>query len=52
MIFFYEDSKSKKKMGGRGWRVGWGGGVGGRIDEQAQTNLHLQRLRSWGHNNA
>ena len=34
---------------------GEGGGVG-RVDgwtvEQAQTNLPLQFLRSWGHNNA
>ena len=30
----------------------WGGvGVDGRTDEQAQTNLPLQLLRSWGHNN-
>ena len=34
----------------------WGGGGVGRVDrwavEQAQTNLPLQFLRSWGHNNA
>ena len=29
-----------------------GGVVDGRTDKQAQTNLHLQLLRSWGHNNA
>ena len=29
-----------------------GGGVDGWTDEQAQTNLPLQFLRSWGHNNA
>ena len=33
-----------------------GGGGGGVVDgwtaEQAQTNLALQLLRSWGHNNA
>ena len=28
-----------------------GGGVDGRIDEQAQTNSPLQLLSSWGHNN-
>ena len=33
--------------------AGWGGGVvDGWTDEQAQTNLPLQLLRSWGHNNA
>ena len=35
---------------------GGGGGGGGRVigqtDKQAQTNLPLQLLRSWGHNNA
>ena len=38
---------------------GGGGGAGGegfrwmnRSDEQAQTSLLLQLLRSWGHNNA
>ena len=31
---------------------GVGGGVDGWTDEQAQTNLPLQLLRSWGHNNA
>ena len=46
---FHEESKSKKKF--------WGGlGGGGMVDgwkvEQAQTNLPLQLLRSWGHNNA
>ena len=36
---------------GRGeW--GWGRGVDGWSDEQAQTNSLLQILRSWGHNNA
>ena len=29
-----------------------GGGVDGWTDEQAQTNLPLQLLQSWGHNNA
>ena len=28
-----------------------GGGVDGRTEEQAKTNLPLQLLRSWGHNN-
>ena len=31
---------------------GGGGRVDGWTDEQAQTNLPLQLLRSWGHNNA
>ena len=36
------------------WRGGggWGVEVDGRRDEQAQTNLPLQLLRSWGHHNA
>ena len=46
--FFYKESKSKKKL--------WGGGCGSRVDgwtdEQAQTNLSLQLLRSKGHTNA
>ena len=41
----------KKKKGGRGGG-GVGGGVDGWTDELAQTNLPLQLLRSWGHNNA
>ena len=51
--FFYYESKFKIFFfwggGGR-----WGGGVGvvRRTGEQAQTNLLLQLLRSWGHNNA
>ena len=33
------------------WGGGWGGrGVDGGTDEQAQTTLPLQLLRSWGHN--
>ena len=28
-----------------------GAGVDGWTDEQAQTNLPLQLIRSWGHNN-
>ena len=32
-----------------GWAGVWGvRGVDGRTDEQAQTNLPLQLLRSWG----
>ena len=54
-VFFTRNLNLKKKKifflgGGRG-----GEGVG-RVDgwtvEQAQTNLPLQFLRSWGHNNA
>ena len=49
--FFYKESKSKKRifflLGGGG-----GGGVDGQTDEQAQTNLLLQHLQSWWHNNA
>ena len=35
---------------GGGWRVE-GGGVDGWTEEQSQTNLPLQLLRSVGHNN-
>ena len=55
--FFYKESKSNKKFffggggrcvgGGEGGVVGWRG-VAGRTDKQAQTNLPLQRLPSWG----
>ena len=51
MNIFHKGSKSKKKnfsfffLGGAGLVDGW-------IVEQAQTNLPLQLLRSWGHNNA
>ena len=38
--------------GGGGGGVGVGGGVDGWTDEQARSNLPLQLLRSWGHNNA
>ena len=39
--------------GGGGWGCGWGGGgVDGWTDKQVQTNLPLQLLRSWEHNNA
>ena len=44
--------KKKEKKGGGG-QVGVGGGGGGLgwggLDKQAQTNLPLQLLRSWGH---
>ena len=50
-FFFHKESKSEeKKIEGLG-RVGVGG-VDEWIVEQAQTNLPLQLLRSWGHNNA
>ena len=39
-------------LAGRGGGEGWGGGVDAWTDEQAQTNLPLQLLRSWGQNNA
>ena len=51
MIIFYYESKFIVRRRGRGEGVG-GRGVDGRTDEQAQTNLPLQLLRSWGHNNA
>ena len=54
--FFHKESKSKKKcvcVGGGGGGVGGapgeggrGGGVDGWTDEQAQTNLPLQLLRT------
>ena len=46
MIFFLQKSKSKKIL-----FFFWGGGGeggAGRTDEQAQTNVPLQLLRSWG----
>ena len=61
MKFFHKESKSKKNffLRGLGWgvrgvrgREGGGGVVVGCTDEQAQTNLPFQLLRSWGHNNA
>ena len=56
MNFFQTESKSKKKLWGEGGMGGmWGrvwGEVDGWTDKQAQTNLPLQLLRSWGHNNA
>ena len=36
-------------VGGMGWVSG---GVDGWTDEQAQSNLPLQLLQSWGHDNA
>ena len=53
VIVFTRNPNSKKKfffggVGGWGWL---GGGVDGRTDEQAQTNLPLQLRRRWGHNN-
>ena len=39
-------------FGGLGGGRGMGGGEDGWTDEQAQTNLPLQLLRSLGHNNA
>ena len=47
---FHKESKSKKKK--TFFFRGGGGAVNGWTDEQAQTNLPLQLLRSWGHNNA
>ena len=57
MFFFTKNPNLKKRFGGGGrvWRgAGWGdgGGEDGWTDEQAQTNLPLQLLQSWGHNNA
>ena len=65
MNFFHKESKSKKiksfgtcvcvaGAGGGGVEVsrGMGRWMDRRADEQAQTNLPLQLLRSWGHNNA
>ena len=49
VFFFTKDPNLKKKGGGRG--AGWGV-VDGWTVEQAQTNLPLHLLRSWGHNNA
>ena len=51
--FFSLRIQINKKLGGGGW-MGWGlrGGVDGWPDEQVQTNLPLQLLRSWGHTNA
>ena len=57
VIFFHKESKSNYFFGGElgGGRlggVGVGEGVNGWTDEQAQPNLPLQLLLSWGHNNA
>ena len=56
-FFFTKNPNLKKEILFWGWGIGavWvrvGGGVDGWTDEQAQTNLPLQLLRSWGHNNA
>ena len=51
-FFFTKNQNLKIKtffFGGTGLVDRW---VAGRTDEQAQTNLPLQHLRSWGHNNA
>ena len=57
-FFFTKNPNLKKKKkifffggGGGGRGRGWGG-IDGRTDEEAQTNLPLQLLRSWGHYNA
>ena len=48
---FFTKNPKKIFFWGGGW--GEGGEMGdGRTDKQAQTNLPLQLLRSWGHNNA
>ena len=45
-LFFTKNPNLKKEKLGRGE----GGCVVGCTDKQAQTNLPLQLLRSWGHN--
>ena len=54
--FFFTKNPNVKKKHFLGWEWGKGAGLGGVLDgwtdEQAQTNLLLQFLRSWGHNNA
>ena len=59
MNLFDKESISKKNVCFFFWGGGGGGGGDGAgwvvdvwTDEQAQTNLPLQLLRSWGHNNA
>ena len=47
MIFLTKNPNVKIKCGGGGE-----GEVYGWTAEQAQTDLSLQLLRSWGHNNA
>ena len=52
--FFTKNPNLKKNIffffwGGGGRGLGGGGRVDGRTDKQAQTNLSLQLLRSWGH---
>ena len=58
-FFFTKNPNLKKEKkisgGGEGGEVGVsgdGGRVDGWTDKQAQTNLPLQLLLSWGHNNA
>ena len=50
--FFFGGGGLAGGGGGLGGVTGDGGGVEGLTDEEAQTNLPLQLLRSWGHNNA
>ena len=58
--FFFTKNPNLKKNEKKKFFFGvgaWGAWVVGvEVDvwtvEQAQTNLHLQLLRSWGHNNA
>ena len=56
-ILSSENSNPGKKSffgggGGGGDGRGEGEGLDGWTEEQSQTNLLLQLLRSWGHNNA
>ena len=52
VIFFTKNPNLKKKFFWFFFLGGGGGGVDGWTDEKAQTNLPLQLLRCWGHNNA
>ena len=52
MNFFFTKNPNLKNIRGWGEACGDRGGVDGWTDEQAQTKLPLQLLRSWGHNNA
>ena len=49
-VFFYTQNLNLKKKNIFFCFLGVGGGVDGWTDEQAQTNLPLQLLQSWGHN--
>ena len=54
MNFFNRKSKSKNKKKKSFFLGGWEGrgeGVDSQTDNQDQTKLPLQFLRSWGHNN-